>query len=436
MPDDVFLAVISCTDIDTFLTLRQLSRVTQSLIDTHLIGVSKAVARATFPHQKRIFLQVPAPETADRCLHWLRKLRSAQVAAILLEHAREVGRSTSGPHQPVASEDPLGDDLRILLTRGCKVSQNMSAIVYIDPDLRHQVVALDEDDDVAFARQKALQFAICAKQMDYIDGLLFDDIRGYKLLSALLHTALSFRTTTLLCDWRLPPLKSLLNAALGIEERRWIHVDYLLMNIGPRLLWAAWWAPWSLNAIERSVPRHVLRMGQSVSVCTTPQEHSIKICRQQIEDMRVTVNRKMLRTAPNDSIPGSHLPRAEKLRIFHPPETVEVFEKRERRTLGGEHAPPFIFGDITAHSMPQIDCREAVRIDGIPRHSDADLERRVLDSLIPSELGIAKHRWHSEDDPKLFPEFQKLYGDWQKSWVKCRRWKNLAKEHVEAYAGL
>ncbi|KAK5689733.1 hypothetical protein LTR97_012732 [Elasticomyces elasticus] len=405
LPDDVFLAFVSCTDIDTFFTLRQLSRGTQALINTHLIGVSKAVARATFPHQKRIFLQVPAPRTADRCLHWLRELRSAQVAAILLEHARQVGRGTEGPYQPVASEDPLGDDLRTLLTRGCKVSQKMSAIVHQDPGLRHQVVSLGEDDEVAFAKHKALRFVIFAKQMDYIDGLLFDDIRGYKLLSALLRTALSFRTTSLLCDFHVPPLKSLLNAALGIEERRWIriHSDYLLMNVGPRLLWAAWWAPWSLNAIERSVPRHVLRMGQSISVWTTPQEHSIIICRQQIEDMRVTVNRKMLRTAPNDSIPGSHLPRAEKLRIFHPPETVAVFEERERRTLGGEHPPPFIFGNITALSMPQIERREAVGVDGISRHSDADLERRVLDSLIPSELGIAKHRWMSEDDPKLFP---------------------------------
>lgn len=59
--DDVLLVVISSTDIDTFLSMRLLSRKVHGLIDTHIHGLTEAVARTTCPAQIRILSQANTP---------------------------------------------------------------------------------------------------------------------------------------------------------------------------------------------------------------------------------------------------------------------------------------------------------------------------------------------------------------------------------------
>ena len=108
LPDDVFLAVVSATDIDTFLAMRLLDHRTQLLINDYAISISETVARNTFPLQNHIFEELPAPTTAGESICWLRELRYLQLASIVLEWTQF----------PVAAEDPSGDGYRAQLARG------------------------------------------------------------------------------------------------------------------------------------------------------------------------------------------------------------------------------------------------------------------------------------------------------------------------------
>jgi hypothetical protein len=74
LPDDVLLHIISRTAIDTFLRFRQLSGHVHSLINTHVQGLTQAVAEATCPKQTRILSLHPRPDSGDvkANLSWFR----------------------------------------------------------------------------------------------------------------------------------------------------------------------------------------------------------------------------------------------------------------------------------------------------------------------------------------------------------------------------
>ncbi|KAK5677889.1 hypothetical protein LTS10_009772 [Elasticomyces elasticus] len=434
LPDDVFLTIISCTDIDTFFSLRQLSRGTQALIDTHLIGVSKAVARATFPYQTRIFLQVPAPSTVGRCLHWLHELRYAQVAAILLEHAFELERPTLGRHQPVAAEDPLGDEIRALVTWGCRTSHHLSTIANGDLDVPSQTRAFVKDDGTKFERQKSCRLAICAKQMDYIAGLTYEALRGYQLLADLLSKALSSSRKRLLSGEVIAPLRTLLCDDPGLHVDTWIDPYHVLANLGIRPLWAAWWSPWSLKMFDRSVQQLVLGDRATTSLWILPLRNSISVCRQQMEDMRGLTRQKLLRTPPSADIPGSHLPHAQRLTIFQIPESGDVSSKRRKRARNGEPPPPFVFSYIAESPTHYVDCGRRARSNEQLHKTDANLERQIQADLVPlrNDRRLARY---PEPQSQVLPEFQHLYREWKRCWFDSESWKKLAKEQVELYAG-
>ncbi|KAK5738844.1 hypothetical protein LTR17_005779 [Elasticomyces elasticus] len=428
LPDDVFLAVVSCTDIDTFFTIRQLSRGTQALIDTHLIGVSKAVARATFPHQKRIFLQVPAPESADRCLHWLRELRYAQVAAIVLEHA--IDYEALLDDQPVAAEDPLGDGLRALLTRGCKISHSLSTIVRRDPDLPSETCVSSEDDAATFERQRTLRVATCEKQLNFTDGLAYEDFRGYALLVRLLRKALLCHPVRQNDDAPIPALKSILCGAIGVKEDCKIEAEHILMNLGVTMLWAVWWAPWSFDVAKTQVRQLGLGDRKATSIRTLPLRNSNAVCRNVMGGQHEIVRVQFMRSVPSADIPGSNLPRHQKTKMFGWPDTKEVFEDRRVRTESGEPPPPFAFSDLVARSTQHLDRRQAICVSDIPRETEDESAQRTRTSLVPLHRGASVPNQRAGS--QVLPEFQRMFSDWR---ARCKSWQTLAKEHVELYAG-
>ena len=148
LPNDVLLAIVSATDIDTFLTIRLLDRETDALVNTYTGSTSEAVARSTFPRQTRIFAQIPMPmpATAVTSLRWLRELQYLQLAFVVLEW--------NATH-PVSAEDPLGDEYKDCLARGWKVLERLGAIERKEPvlDLRHR--APQEKGTLEFERLKA-----------------------------------------------------------------------------------------------------------------------------------------------------------------------------------------------------------------------------------------------------------------------------------------
>lgn len=81
--DDVLLCVFGLCDIDTFLSLRLLSKSILRLIERNLDALSQKVAHATFPRQQEIFSSSKPPSTYD--VAWLKYLRFRQLAAILVE---------------------------------------------------------------------------------------------------------------------------------------------------------------------------------------------------------------------------------------------------------------------------------------------------------------------------------------------------------------
>src|ERR1051326_3146583 len=78
--NEVLLIIFSFLDIDTFLSVRLLSRDVNALLSSNSFFLHRSVAASTFPKASKTFLQAQEYD-----LRWLKRLRYKQIAAIILE---------------------------------------------------------------------------------------------------------------------------------------------------------------------------------------------------------------------------------------------------------------------------------------------------------------------------------------------------------------
>ena len=184
LPDDVLLVIFSHTHIDTFLALRLLNHSTHSLINTHMRGLTEAVARSTFPAQDRILRNLQDLQSANplECLQLLKGLRYHQLAAIMLE-CRET--------DPISAEDPLGNVLRGQLAQAWQVLQRFAAIarevesIYSGETHEREVPGTGEiSTDPLSVRDLAClrEVEICSRRMAHLDTLPLPVFKAYQTL--------------------------------------------------------------------------------------------------------------------------------------------------------------------------------------------------------------------------------------------------------------
>lgn len=115
LDDDTLLGIFAHCDIDTFFTLRTLSRAVHALICKNLATLCKEVARSTFSGQTEIY--APDREDVAHDVAWLRVLRFRQLAAILVECTNQHNHQ----NDLLNAEDPRGRTDRAEMTRASQM---------------------------------------------------------------------------------------------------------------------------------------------------------------------------------------------------------------------------------------------------------------------------------------------------------------------------
>lgn len=90
LSNDILVVLIGRMDIDTFLSFRLSCRRVYNVIHSNIHGITRDVARSTFPGQERIFLVSPPPckpAPAMDMIRWLKDLRVRQLASLSVGHS-------------------------------------------------------------------------------------------------------------------------------------------------------------------------------------------------------------------------------------------------------------------------------------------------------------------------------------------------------------
>lgn len=122
LDDDTLLCVFGHCNIDTFLSLRLLSRAILGLINQNLTRLCQSVASSTFPGQHEIFVSSAGRAAYD--LQWLKCLRFQQLAAILVE----VTNQRNNANNRLNAENPRGRTPRGSIFRAFKIVAELSRI--------------------------------------------------------------------------------------------------------------------------------------------------------------------------------------------------------------------------------------------------------------------------------------------------------------------
>lgn len=232
-PDDVLLVIVSNTDIDTFLSLRLLSRKVHDLIITRIHGLTQAVARTTFPNQTRILLQQAERSEHDyrQPIRWLKDLRYQQLAAILLQC----------PKSAIAAEDPLGDEARSTVAEGWKALDHLARIA-------REVGQIQSDDvpqlspslseswregtrDAGYVGRLRAQATCLLRRTMYVETMSMRQLRGLDFL----HKALE---KSVFCLEDIPPGIPRSGLTEGLEA--WVWLFAIMAWIGAEPFWDAW----------------------------------------------------------------------------------------------------------------------------------------------------------------------------------------------------
>lgn len=182
LSDDVLLHIMASTGIDTFFQFRLTSRAVRDLITTHIRGLTRAVAKSTFPRQTRFQLPRnagPALRTEKQSLRWLKDLRYHQLAAIMLEWSSK---------DSFSAEDEVADDLCARIAEGWKGLDGMARIFREVDALPLEQLSTREcsplqriDPVVAYeATGLALrrELETCHRRLEYVAGLSIPALKG------------------------------------------------------------------------------------------------------------------------------------------------------------------------------------------------------------------------------------------------------------------
>ena len=401
LPADVFLAIVSFTDIDTCLSLRLLDHATSALISTCFTGLSIAVAHATFPGQSRLLTResLPPPKEVTEGLAWFRELRYQQLAAILLECNEEYS---------AAAEDLVGDETRRLLARGWRVLHRFS-IIYNDELV--PPTEYGEDDAAMLARLTHSHLAVCARQMTLVHAMTLDDIRGYTALYRHLGRACAFSSDA-------EPLSSTRSREKAKENSlRYGIGAYIAVQLGPEAFWNTWCAPCSVTSLGNPLWQRILyALAAPHDVMSIPAYNCVDVVHEQMRCIcrRVSVELDALPTGLETAWPRtSHQGRRRSIAHVH---LGEPHQERVRKTARGEALPSRIIREVPffQHLGP------IGKLYG-PRseigYSSSALRKKVGASRVPLSKGSLR----------IMPEFKKMFGDWEELWNKQRGWK----DHIE-----
>ncbi|CAK4034097.1 Hypothetical predicted protein [Lecanosticta acicola] len=247
-PNDVWLIVRGHLDIDTFLAFRLTCRKYYELINSHMTGLTEAVAASTFPHQTRILqhdcsrgLSSPAMS-----LSWLKGRRLQQLTAIVLESNRE---------RAIMAEDPLGDEARAQRVAGWKILLRLHSIerevqgLTTDEILSIHLPQEDADPeevDISVRISRIKEVEICRRRCYFIKTLSFDDMWAYHALKDFIQVeVLGYPWHE---PWKTEP------GTLDLESFPWVWQQVL--HDGPDIFWKVWWSRGSTGADDTLPIKH------------------------------------------------------------------------------------------------------------------------------------------------------------------------------------
>lgn len=236
LPDDLVLELGGLMDMDCFLAFQATNRRIHYLLRSRNTGMMIAVARNTFPNQKRLMAR-QGDELAD--ITWLKDLRYRQLAAIVVEH--------HDCEKGISAEDELGDRVRRIVAAGWRVAARLAHIAREarepadgSPFASDWPLHLDHisglslpltDENLRHAVHVELEIA--HRWQTYIASLSIEELQGLKWL------------------WQ-DTLPSVLSSEKP-EVDRWHTIFpnrtfsmsawtmWIVFHAGPQIFWHAWW---------------------------------------------------------------------------------------------------------------------------------------------------------------------------------------------------
>ncbi|KAK5120397.1 hypothetical protein LTR85_006336 [Meristemomyces frigidus] len=403
LPDDVMLVVISRMDIDTFLSCRLLNHKVHDLIDTHINGLTDAVAHATFPTPTRVLDK--ASDSQNRSvvasLQWLQKLKLQQLAAIMLECPAE---------RSVAAEDPLGDSLRVTITKGWTVLDRFAKIAADVGQLPVESLPVGEvpSSSSTANEQPAIieipylrELETCSRRLQYVETLSLDEIRGYRYLrDNLLREAFGYEQ----------PSPDLLDYGDLVQPGKSLAEPWVfsyLAKLGPQACWNVWWN-------HRSVPLalNVTLTDDIESAWLTRDSVMRKLERHGIETVDYQISR-IMRKMRTTSLGSRRRPTTDEARFLYYGDNLAQLEKqRATLTEEGEPLPERVLG-----AVPFRQKLDWTSLGPPPRPI-------IIPALKPHER-ICPNNIGRREGPNVLPEFRKLYEEWEQGWMERRSWERV-----------